>query len=276
MKVKNAIYTGAQNRKSLIDLEIPEKFNGEIILFIHGFMGFKDWGAWHLVMDYFVQKGYGFCKFNISHGGGTFKNGIDFPDSESFGNNTFSNELEDLKQVVGWIDDKVTNWKGHLIGHSKGGAIALIAGEQIEKISSISTWAAIASIGERFPTGEKLSTWKSNGVKYVTNGRTLQELPQKYSLYIDYIKNENTFDLERICRTIDKPIFVAHGEDDNSVDVDNGRRLAKWSKTNLCVIKQSNHVFESSHPWIKTELPLPLLHLCIKTKEFLADLKRNN
>jgi pimeloyl-ACP methyl ester carboxylesterase len=273
MKIQNDIYTGAQNRKSLIDLEIPEDFNGEIIIFIHGFMGFKDWGAWHLVMDYFVQKGYGFCKFNISHGGGTSENGIDFPDPDSFGNNTFSHELEDLNQVVRWIDEKVSHWKGHLIGHSKGGAIALIGGEQIEKIHSVSTWAAIASIGERFPTGEQFSKWKSKGVKYVKNGRTMQELPQKYTLYIDYMTNENAFDLERICSTIDKPIFVAHGEKDTSVDINNGRRLAKWSKTNLSMIKHTDHVFDSRHPWISSELPSPLLQLCEKTLEFLNNLK---
>ncbi len=273
MKIQNDIYTGAQGRKSLIDLEIPDNFNVKIILFIHGFMGFKDWGAWHLVMDYFVQKGYGFCKFNISHGGGTSKNGIDFPDPDSFGDNTFSHELEDLKKVVLWIDQKVSHWKGHLIGHSKGGAIALIAGEQIERIRSISTWAAIASIGERFPTGEELENWKSTGVKYVKNGRTMQELPQKYTLYTDYMTNENVFDLERICRAIDKPIFVAHGEEDTSVDINNGRRLAKWSKTNLCVIRHTDHVFDSRHPWTKTEPPTPLLQLCMKTEKFLMDLK---
>ena len=44
-------------------------------------MGFKDWGAWHLVQDFFTNKGYAFCKFNLSHNGGTVENGIDFPDA---------------------------------------------------------------------------------------------------------------------------------------------------------------------------------------------------
>ena len=38
MNLKNEVYTGATGRQSLVDLEIPEKFNGEIILFVHGFM----------------------------------------------------------------------------------------------------------------------------------------------------------------------------------------------------------------------------------------------
>ena len=55
MNLKNASYSGANGRNSLIDLEIPEEFNGEIIIFIHGFMGFKDWGAWNLVQQFFCS-----------------------------------------------------------------------------------------------------------------------------------------------------------------------------------------------------------------------------
>ena len=273
MNLKNEVYTGATGRQSLVDLEIPEKFNGEIILFVHGFMGFKDWGAWHLVMGYFIQKGYGFCKFNTTHNGGTIQNGIDFTDPVAFGNNTYSKELEDVKSVVNWIDAKVNHWNGHLIGHSKGGAIALIAGSQIEQIKSISTWAAIASIGERFPNEGELNEWKEKGVRHVKNGRTLQQLPQKYSLYTDYIHNVKTFDLKHICKTIKKPIFIAHGENDSSVNIENGLRLSKWAKIDLCTIDAADHVFDSRHPWTEAEMPYPLLQLCEKTESFLFEQK---
>ena len=51
---KNEAYNGANDRKSLLDLVIPENYNDEIILFIHGYMGFKDWGCWNLVSEYFA------------------------------------------------------------------------------------------------------------------------------------------------------------------------------------------------------------------------------
>ena len=88
MKHKNSIYLGAKGKESLVDLEIPKNFNAQIVIFIHGFMGFKDWGAWNLVQKFFTEKGYGFCKFNTTHNGGTVSDGIDFPDPESFGQNT--------------------------------------------------------------------------------------------------------------------------------------------------------------------------------------------
>ena len=58
----NARYVGSENRESLYDLCIPDNSNGQLIIFVHGFMGFKDWGAWHLVQDFFTNKGYAFCK----------------------------------------------------------------------------------------------------------------------------------------------------------------------------------------------------------------------
>ena len=270
MNIKNASYSGAKGRTSLIDLEIPEEFNGEIIIFIHGFMGFKDWGAWNLVQQFFVQQNYGFCKFNTSHNGGTADNGIDFPDPESFGNNTYSKEIEDLQLVVQWLNDKVENWNGHVIGHSKGGAIALIGGERIGQINSMSTWASIASIGERFPEGQLLEEWKTNGVRFVKNGRTHQELPQKFELFQDFLNHTDDYDLQTICSQNKKPIFIAHGENDTSVEINNGRRLAEWANIELCVIKNTDHVFGAKHPWNSAELPLPLRQLCEHTLKFLT------
>ena len=94
------VYTGSNNRKSLIDLEIPENFNGELLVFVHGFMGFKDWGAWNLMQEYFTKKGFGFCKYNATHNGVTIENRIDFPDEQAFGESTYSKELNDLIHVV--------------------------------------------------------------------------------------------------------------------------------------------------------------------------------
>ena len=270
MKYKNAIYIGAKEKESLIDLEIPKEFNEQIIIFIHGFMGFKDWGAWNLVQQFFTDKGYGFCKFNTSHNGGTISDGIDFPDPKSFSLNTYSNEIEDVKAVVNWIDSKVDLWSGHLIGHSKGGAVALIAGNAIEITRSISTWASIASIEDRFPIGSSLEEWKSTGVRTIKNGRTLQDLPQGIGLWEDFQKHKSTYDLKKICEACQKPIFIAHGEKDTSVSIDNGIRLSSWSNTALNIIQNADHVFQSKQPWDLPKLPANLEELCRRTEIFIS------
>ena len=265
----NSRYLGSEGRESLYDLCIPENSNGQLIIFVHGFMGFKDWGAWHLVQDFFTNKGYAFCKFNLSHNGGTVENGIDFPDELSFGKNTYSFEVDDLVSLTKKISshfEKVPQI--HLIGHSRGGATALLAARAIGA-KTISLWASISSIAARFPTNEELKRWEEEGIRYIQNSRTQQKLPQNFSLYTDFIKNKEKLDLERACKKLEIAVSIFHGEQDNSVDPSEGVLLAGWTNTEISIIKDTDHVFGSKHPWVENELPKKLDELCKKTHAFL-------
>ena len=269
MKISNATYMGSKGRSGLIDLEVPPNFNGKIVIFLHGFMGFKDWGAWSLVQHYFIDQGYGFCKFNTTHNGGTVENGIDFPDPEAFGRNTYSKEIFDVKCVLEWLNHQIDQWTAHIVGHSKGGAVSLLCASRFHQIESVSTWASIASIGNRFPTEDSLNLWIKKGVRHIKNGRTLQELPQYIGLYEDYLEHQEAYHIESICRNLSKPLFIAHGDKDTSVSIDNGMQLANWSGTKLQVISNANHVFESKHPWTSDQLPSALHELCSLTANFI-------
>ena len=269
LHLTNARYVGSENRESLYDLCIPENSNGQLIIFVHGFMGFKDWGAWHLVQDFFTNKGYAFCKFNLSHNGGTVENGIDFPDELSFGRNTYSMEVDDIghltKKIITYFTEVPTI---HLIGHSRGGATALLAARTIGA-KTISLWASISSIAARFPTNEELKRWEEEGIRYIQNSRTQQKLPQNFSLYTDFIKNKEKLDLERACKKLEIAVSIFHGEQDNSVDPSEGVLLAGWTNTEISMIKDTDHVFGSKHPWVENELPKKLDELCKKTHAFL-------
>ena len=74
-----------------------------VVIFCHGYKGYKDWGAWNLVAERFAEEGCFFLKFNFSHNGGTPKNPIDFPDLEAFAQNNFTKELDDLEDIINFI-----------------------------------------------------------------------------------------------------------------------------------------------------------------------------
>ena len=271
----NGSYVGSDNRESLYDLSIPMQFNGQLIIFVHGFMGFKDWGAWHLVQEYFTEKGFAFCKFNLSHNGGTVQNGIDFPDEESFARNTYSFEVNDIKcitkQIIPYFEKTP---KIHLIGHSRGGGAALLAAKTIGA-STLSLWASISSIATRFPSNEELKRWEEEGTRYIQNSRTQQKLPQNFSLYTDFIKNKEKLDLERECKKLEIAVSIFHGEQDNSVAPSEGALLASWTKSELSMIKDTDHVFGAKHPWKENQLPKALNKLCAETYLFLTKQKKN-
>lgn len=273
MNIKNAYYTGAAGRNSLIDLEIPSDWNEEVLVFIHGFMGFKDWGAWNLVQAYFVGKGFGFCKFNLSHNGATTACAEDFPDKEAFAQNRYSYEVEDVKCATKWLEQHVSTKKIHLIGHSRGGGVALLAAKHITNIASITTWAAISCIENRFPKGEELDKWRQDGVRFVQNSRTKETLPQYYSLYTDFKEYQEDTSIDAAIRELTIPVCLIHGSDDEAVSIEDGRQLASWGKVSLHEIAGANHVFGAAHPYTHAMLPEHLSQVCYLTLQAMFSVK---
>jgi len=269
-RITNGIYEGAGGRESLYDLLQPEDWQGDLILFVHGFMGFKDWGAWNLAAAYFAQQGFAFAKLNLSHNGGTVDNPLDFPDLQAFSNNTYSKEVEDLSLFRKHLSTKIHAKRVYLIGHSRGGA-AVILNARDEYVDKIVLWASICDIGRRLPEGPALENWKNQGYRTVLNGRTRQELPQQYTLYEDFHKNASQLNIEVAVTSMSTPMLVIHGDQDRSVELTEGESLAAWSQTKLVVIPGADHVFGASHPWTKDELPQDLLKVCAKTCEFIKE-----
>ena len=271
MVKKNEIFTGAKGKQSLIDIAIPEELTcRHIALFIHGYKGFKDWGCWNLVEKYFFDRGVGFAKINISHNGGTVEVPIDFPDLTSFAENRYSYEVQDIKEAIKWIRNHIDNTtvKIHLIGHSRGGGDVILAGKSPE-VSSITTWAGISSIEERFPSGQALEDWKNEGVMYVKNSRTNQDMPHNYSMYEDWLNNKENLSIERQAKALQKPCLHIHGDIDEAVSIVNAEKLSDWTGGKLIVIKDGNHTFSAMHPWSDSELPPKLYEVCSLTRQFI-------
>ena len=90
---KNIIIPGKHNKPIITDVFYTENNTPKpVVIFCHGYKGFKDWGAWDLMAKAFAEAGFFFVKFNFSHNGGTAEQPIDFPDLEAFGNNNYTKE----------------------------------------------------------------------------------------------------------------------------------------------------------------------------------------
>ena len=275
LHLRNAIYIGSNKRASLFDLEIPEDYNGNLIVFIHGYMGFKDWGAWNILEKSFTYQGFGFCKFNLTHNGGNSTNGIDFPDLESFAKNTYSKEKNDVVYLLNEVQKHIPkNTLIHLMGHSRGGGVALLNHEN-ENVHSIITLASISSISKRFEDFEMLKKWKETGVRFVQNQRTKQQMPHNYSQYLDFIEFKEELNIEKACKSLNKPNLVIHGDKDTSVSIEEGVEIATWTNSPLYTIEGADHTFGSSHPWNSKELPEKLEEVVALISTFILKQNKN-
>ena len=269
-RIENGVYVGSDERHSAFDLVIPTDFNGQLVVFVHGYKGFKDWGAWNMVQFEFLFHGFGFAKFNLSHNGGTAVQPIDFPDLEAFEKNTYSKEVDDIHLFLDHLKTlELPSYHLHLIGHSRGGGDVLIASSEREDVVSVTTWAGISTISGRMPVDAILDEWKEKGVRYEKNARTGQNMPIGIGLYEDVVKNSARLDIERACRKLTIPRLVIHGEKDEAVGIAEGHLLANWLGVPLLEIPKANHTFGSSHPWIQFVLPEELERVVEITRNFL-------
>jgi len=264
---KNIILTKTGAKPVLIDLFYKKKFSKmPVIIFCHGYKGYKDWGAWNLVAKEFAKNNFFFSKFNFSHNGGTLKNPIDFPDLNAFGNNNFTHELNDIERVISFISEDPVISKNidtsniFLIGHSRGGGTCAIKASENKRIKGLITWAGVSNIKIRFNEGsEEFKKWEEKGVKYVENKRTKQKMPHFFQFYLDFKKNEKRFNIQSAVQSLKIPFLVIHGDNDKSVLQSEGRDLHSWNKNSkFFSVKNGNHTFSSMHPWKGLKLPKEL------------------
>lgn len=262
MIIKNKILINNTLEKPLV-LDVGFKPNNKpkpVVIFAHGFKGFKDWGHFNDVMEFFIRNECVFLKFNFSHNGGTVEQPIDFPDLDAFGKNTITKELNDVTHILDWINTTEELPKEELainditlIGHSRGGGIAMLAASMDERIKKIITWAAISDFENRLPPD--LSEWKTKDVVYIENARTKQLMPMYYSFVEDLFANKSKYKIENAIKKANQPHLIIHGDNDLTVHIEEAKQLNEWNENaDLKIITGASHTFDISHPHKEKQL----------------------
>ena len=277
---KNIIIPGAGSLPMALDIFFKD--DGEkkpVVIYAHGFNGFKDWGNFDLVAQRFSAADFVLVKFNFSHNGTTPEHPEEFVNLEAFGNNNYSKQLEDIGLITDWVADPLNSYhsaidtnKIYLIGHSMGGGISILQAAADKRINKLITWAAISEC--KTPWGnwppKKMQHWKETGVEYYTNARTNQQMPLYYQLYEDYMQNQQKLDIQKAIKSLKTPILICHGTYDISVPVEKAIDLKSWQPDAQLFTVESDHVFGRKHPWAENELPAAMDAVIKATIQFLA------
>ena len=239
-----------------------------LLIFVHGYKGYKDWGAWKLMGEKFADAGFYFVTFNMAHNGTTVLHPNNFADLEAFGQNNYSRELADLEVVINHFKTQKEVDYDHitLIGHSRGGGVSVIKAAENKSITKLITLASVSSL-DRFPKNEAIEDWKKEGVYFVENARTKQKMPHYFQFYQDFENNKESLDVEKACKKLTIPTLLIHGSTDESVSSDHSKQLHHWTKhSEFRIIGNAGHTFGAKEPWEGDFLPKELdkaVEICI-------------
>jgi uncharacterized protein len=225
------------------------------VLVIHGFKGFKDWGMFPPFAERLATAGLVAITPNLSGSGVDDAGDFSLPDR--FGRNTFSAELHDVGRVV---DALMQGELGvpppsslALVGHSRGGGIAVLHTAGDSRVRALVTWSAISRV-ERWPAEQRVG-WRKTGHLEIQNSRTGQILPLYTDVLDDIEHNAERLDIIGLAGKITVPWLIIHGTNDESVpfkEAESLKRASKRKKTRLLPIEGGGHTFGATHPWRST------------------------
>lgn len=273
--VKKDTFTlpGAKGRGILADLTYNDVHKAApLVIFAHGFKGFKDWGSHNLLAAYFAENGFRFLKFNFSHNGTTPDHPVDFVDLIAFADNTFSIELADLATVIdfacsGSLMPRATSV--YLMGHSMGGGISIIKAAEDKRVKKLITFGAVASFRNLWPK-EAEEQWRLQSIMYIYNSRTNQQMPIKATLLDDLDKHAAQLDILAQAALVSCPWLIVHGDADTTVNVSHAKELKKAQPAaQLVIVKDGSHTLGGVHPYMSDELPADLKAFAKMSVDFL-------
>jgi len=277
---RNIILQSKHGRPFLVD--VYYKKDGQkkpVLIFSHGFKGFKDWGPFDLVADKFVEAGFVYVKFNFSHNGTTVDHPVDFADLEAFGNDNLSIEMDDLGVVIDWIfsnqfpvsSTEFDLEKLYLMGHSRGGGISILKSKEDARVKKVSTWGSPNEFS-KYWSEEELEKIKREGIAFIGNARTKQMMPIKWQMYENYFANLNRLFVPDAVKQMQISLLIVHGTNDETIPVEAAIEMKQWNnKSKLLLLENSNHNFGGKHPYNENTLTSDLETAVKATIEFFKE-----
>jgi pimeloyl-ACP methyl ester carboxylesterase len=234
-----------------------------LVVVIHGFKGFKEWGFFPWLAEMLCDAGYAVVRFNMSRSG-IGEDPESFDRLDLFAGDTYTAQLHDLHMVVAHAQRELPSLPTFLLGHSRGGGIALLGAREVRDLAGVVTWSAISHV-HRWDEATK-QRWRRDGALYIENARTKQMMPLSTAM-LDV--EAHGFDVGAAVEALEVPLLVIHGGRDESVPVAEAEAIASRGRdASKVVIGNAGHTYNTIHPLV--HVPFALNLAGVLTSRFVA------
>ena len=209
-----------------IEADAPPKARAVVVI-VHGLDGSKDWGFFPWLSEYLCEAGVVGVRFTMSR-------------------DTYTGQIQDLLEVVKQTQSRFRGLPLFLLGHSRGGGIALLAAREIEKLAGVITWSAIS----------RADHWGDIDVSGT-------------AVLSDFEANRDRLDILDSASRLQIPLLAIHGANDASVPPDESRAIvSRVRDASLMIIDGASHTFNAIHPLI--HVPRSLEFAALVSVHFVA------
>ena len=205
-----AEFEGSQGARLAAALELPSGEPRAFALFAHCFSCTKDIKAARDIARALRAEGFAVLRFDFT--------GLGASEGE-FANTNFSSNVGDLLKAADFLRREFRAPEV-LIGHSLGGAAALVAALDIPEVKAVATIAAPAEAAHVVRhLGEKRAEIERTGEATVTlSGRPFRMKKQ----FLDDLDNER---VTGAAAALKRPLLILHSPLDDTVGVENATKL---------------------------------------------------
>lgn len=273
MSVNISIYkstgsiSSSENLPIRYDLYTPGRSSRDqlpVLIFLHGFKGFKDWGPFPAACEDLARQGFAVIAMNFSLNG-VGDNSLEFDRPDLFERQTLSQDLDDVGSVIqGLKSGEIASSRIGLntdtigiIGHSRGGHTAVAAAAEYPEIQCLVTWAAVADYSVRW-SDQMLKDWEERGYTEILNARTGQKMKLSHVVRRDVQENGDRLIALRRVKEIHLPSLFIAGKADEAVPWRDSDRLYRSSPSEhkeLRLIPETGHTFDAAHPFEADDYP---------------------
>ena len=238
-----------------------------LVLVLHGFKGYKDYGFFPHLTQALADAGLAAARFNFSH------SGIDddpstFGRPDLFERDSWSKQLFDVAAVIDAAEAGALPHAGRmdpgrlgLIGHSRGGFVALVAGGSDPRIKAVVSLAAPSS-GDMSEDQKQII--REEGCIISPSSRTGQDLRIGREWVDDLDRNAEKLDVLPAVGRMTAPLLVAHGSNDQSVPVSCADDIAAAhpGDARTLILNGAGHTFDCTNPFTG---PTPAMDQLLET-----------